>query len=561
MNTKFAVLAATLATLFGSLDANAAPTLPACTKSWQAPVNGNWNDGARWSGGTVPGKADVVCIEVVGTYVVTLAGAKVGVGALRVGGESGRQTLMLYGDCPGDAKLTVNGPAAIASNGRLTLSSSECRRDAVLEVTSPSRLTNAGSIVVRVGGGGQRFMRADLTNTGSIALDASTIFDGAGAEWLNFGSLSIASRVQLLLPHGQRFTNGKLGSVAGQSSSTVAVYSGTFGHRDGTFSGSLTIELVDSNLNLTGTSPASYRWLGSGNLTGNVASGQSIDVVGTCSTSARLSSAAGFTNNGTFTLTSENPNPASGACLTNADVTIETPMLVNNHVLREKVAVGGNRTIVGTLVNSGEVEANNAEFFQVNGNYTQSSTGTLVSKARLPFSWGTIHVSGDATLDGTINFDRQTPDLPVYVGHPIVYAAHVGGAWSRVIGAFISSNGPAEVTYFRPNYENHESVSQGYAQLVVDTATFWATPGFGPPGAGFRVSGNGWPHESPVDVMMPDASGTPTLVGTVTTDADGGFNTASAVLTVPAWAPMGATTMTATSGLVGISLSSNFIVQ
>ena len=54
---------------------------PPCTVRWVNPAGGAWGDSASWSGGTVPGPLDDVCIDTPGTYRVTLVTSPVGADA------------------------------------------------------------------------------------------------------------------------------------------------------------------------------------------------------------------------------------------------------------------------------------------------------------------------------------------------------------------------------------------------------------------------------------------------------------------------------------------------
>src|SRR4051794_29481995 len=109
--------ASTLAVPTGGIGVQAAVAGTSCTKDWQSPLGGSWKTGANWSGGTIPGKYDVVCIDADSEgrpYDVTLKGAA-RVAELRVGGSTrSAPTLRLLASCAdGDAALTVDGPVAL----------------------------------------------------------------------------------------------------------------------------------------------------------------------------------------------------------------------------------------------------------------------------------------------------------------------------------------------------------------------------------------------------------------------------------------------------------------
>ena len=90
-----------------------------CTTSWAAPVSGSWNTAANWTNG-VPGADATACIQLAGTYTVTLASDQALAG-LVLGGASGTQTLAL------GQTLTSLGGGTVGPNGRLdVLNSANC---------------------------------------------------------------------------------------------------------------------------------------------------------------------------------------------------------------------------------------------------------------------------------------------------------------------------------------------------------------------------------------------------------------------------------------------------
>ncbi len=90
---------------------------------WLAAGNGQWQDSANWSGGTVPGADDVAVINVPGTYTVSMT-ADVSVLGLILGGDAGTQTLATAGNrlafasggLQGGAELEVGGIVQVAED-------------------------------------------------------------------------------------------------------------------------------------------------------------------------------------------------------------------------------------------------------------------------------------------------------------------------------------------------------------------------------------------------------------------------------------------------------------
>ncbi len=86
----------------------------AATVNWKAPVSGNWNDGSKWSAGSVPAVGDTVEINAAGTYSVTL-NTTVNLAGLTVAPASGRATLVVANP------LFLSGPSTVSSHGILQL--------------------------------------------------------------------------------------------------------------------------------------------------------------------------------------------------------------------------------------------------------------------------------------------------------------------------------------------------------------------------------------------------------------------------------------------------------
>ena len=83
--------------------------------AWTNLLGGNWSDSSNWNPNQVPGTSDDVVITNTGTITVTLD-VSATVNSLRLGGNSGQQTLAMAGN-----NLTVNNDSQVQSHGRLQL--------------------------------------------------------------------------------------------------------------------------------------------------------------------------------------------------------------------------------------------------------------------------------------------------------------------------------------------------------------------------------------------------------------------------------------------------------
>src|SRR5713226_3655153 len=80
----------------------------ACSDSWVNAGGGSWSTGSNWSTGSPPVPGDDVCIDLAGTYSVTLPATTATINSLTLGGTSGTQTLVLQADgCIGSTNLTL----------------------------------------------------------------------------------------------------------------------------------------------------------------------------------------------------------------------------------------------------------------------------------------------------------------------------------------------------------------------------------------------------------------------------------------------------------------------
>jgi hypothetical protein len=134
-----AALAAGLALLSRPSSAQAAE--PLCTDTWTGPAEGNWQTPADWSSGQVPTAADVACVAVGDTVVVTStsqAGLLEGEGALVISGAALELTDAL--ESSGIASLTLNSATLVDAETLDVSGSFVSNRAAIVQ--------GAGSLVV-----------------------------------------------------------------------------------------------------------------------------------------------------------------------------------------------------------------------------------------------------------------------------------------------------------------------------------------------------------------------------------------------------------------------------
>ncbi len=112
----------------------------------------------------------------------------------------------------------------------------------------------------------------------------------------------------------------------------------------------------DGALSYTGSGKSLIGLRGSDTLSGNLGGAQSLLLESTCSENATATAGASFTNAGTITLTN------GDSCANNATLAISAGTLTNSGKIATEPAIGGTRTLQGSITNKGTlaIKANTA---------------------------------------------------------------------------------------------------------------------------------------------------------------------------------------------------------
>lgn len=310
-----------------------------CTDSWAAGVNGVWATPGNWSTGTVPTSTDDVCLGDVagGSYTVTLDGAA-SVHSVTIGGTlNGTQALMLQGDAAGNALLSLGtGASTVNPNGAMTLFATSGASSAT--VAGSGTLVNQGSFSTVQGGGGTRYLRVPLTNSGTVTVSASDTRQDAATLTTNNGTFTVDPGNTLALTGGGSFANAS-GSLTVNGSFAEA--GGTFTQLGGTIAGANPPVLTDVAMT---DSAGSGRFVlrHQNSLSGTIPPGQTITVLGDAAGNGTLNLLGGtLTNAGMLRF------DAAGG---NASTTILNGTLDNGATV-QMVQGGGVRSIEAAVVN------------------------------------------------------------------------------------------------------------------------------------------------------------------------------------------------------------------
>ena len=143
-----------------------------CTDSWENAAGGSWMVGSNWSSGSVPSSGDDVCIEVAGSYTVTLA-SSVSVRSLMVGNgsNSGTQSLLVTSAGGASPSLSLAGDSSIGVSGQLELDSPVSEPSVQLVAVSTATVTDDGDLLVAGDGGPADYLRAVKGKVAGLAFE------------------------------------------------------------------------------------------------------------------------------------------------------------------------------------------------------------------------------------------------------------------------------------------------------------------------------------------------------------------------------------------------------
>ena len=275
-----------------------------------------------------------------------------------------------------------------------------------------STLVNTGTYTVtsRVTGNGG--IQGGLTNTGTVQIDGVTSHRGSTgptAVLLNQGDINLAN--------GAAFTS--TGQSCGDTSVQVindtggeinATGSGTlnftyYAQGAGTTSGPNPVTMSCGNLNYTGGGASRVHVVGGGNISGNIAAGQTMALEAT-----NVSAAVSFTNAGTITFPAGGSAQVvlpAGQTLTNTG-TMSVGALSNSFTRELVNGPGGTLTLAddatlrtfGTgLTNQGTIAIGASALLQVDAAYAQSA-GTATLNGTSSGTPATLLAGFGATLTG-----------------------------------------------------------------------------------------------------------------------------------------------------------------
>ncbi len=345
-----------------------------------------YNQGAGTTTGTKPVivRDATVNYTGAGSSLVTVHGES----SAMSGNISAGQTLVL--ESTGGENVRESASASFANAGTITLTNGEGNSNNVALTLSAGTLSSSGSINVEKANGGGRAIQGSITNTGTIAINGATSYNGAKALLANQGALNIAGGAALVVSNEGAVANGAGGTLAATGSGVVAIEPGSaFTEGAGTTSGTKPVVVRDAALHYTGSGASSIAAVGeSVTVTGNIAAGQSLTIESTGGENSRVTASASFSNAGTITLTNA-PGNANNASLT---IGTEATLSNSGSLVVEK-GLGGGRTILGAITNTGTLAINSTTA------YAGGPKALLTNGGALSLAAGSsLTVSGEAAV-------------------------------------------------------------------------------------------------------------------------------------------------------------------
>ncbi len=384
----------------------------AATGSGELFVQGSgtsFTEGAGTTTGALPVIVDdsALTYEGSGASVIALRGTDTLAGSVSPG-----QSLQIQSTGGENATVTAHVSFSNAGTIVLTNANDSDQNSETLIVAKGETLTNSGTLSTEVGNGsgGGRSIQGNLKNTGTLAVNKKTEYNGEGATLTNQGTIAIASGASLNVSSGD-VVNASGGNIEGTGSGELTQRGGTFEEGAGKTTGTLPVVLDDLALKYTGDGASTIALHGASALTGPVGAGQTLLLQSTGSENATIT-AASFTNSGKLVLqnaadsdaNSVTLNLAAGSgTLTNANV--------KGAVLEAEHGNGGNRTIEGNVVDEGTLAAST----------TLKITGTFAMAGKKPIlkitiagasDFGALSVTGTATILNELELAQVKPFVP-----------------------------------------------------------------------------------------------------------------------------------------------------
>jgi hypothetical protein len=379
----------------------------AATGTGQLVIDGGntYNQGAGTTSGSAvllagPASGTGVALHYTGTGASTIV-AQGGTGTVD-GTVAAHQDLTVNGTCSNNADESLD--KTVKDAGTIDLTSSGCGNNSELADKSGKgkdklKVVKGGVLQTDAGVGGARTVHADvMLIKGSFNVNVTTAYMPAKKGFTNKGTVAVASSAVLTDAGKARSAfNNASGKITGAGELIIDTPD-TFKQGKATITG-VTVLVDGAKLSYTGNGAGTIEAEGTTSLlSGAPVAGQTLDVNGTCSLNAVLSSAGNVMVNGALELT-------SSGCGNNATVLLpagDVLTIGSAGSLKWPMGVGGTRTVTGSVVNNGTIGTSAVYGLTVSGNLTEGASGTYAPSTTTGGSSDSVTVGGTATLGGTL---------------------------------------------------------------------------------------------------------------------------------------------------------------
>jgi hypothetical protein len=383
-----------------------AQSASAVDTTWTFNGDGNWATPANWSAGEPNISTFTAIIDDGDSAVTVTLNASRTIGALILGADdavrientAAATTLTLANGFINDGSLLLSGTGG--GNAQLTITT--------------GTLTNGATGVLHfqnVGLGG-RLLNSDLINNGTVLVDRNTTFAKTSGSYTNNNQLSVGTGITLNVNSGAAVLNQNAGTFDLNGSLILAagaainmnggtldiaanstISGGTFNYTGGIINGTATLTNSTLMVGPDAGSATSFVIGSSSALASDIGAGHTV-TVRTGNTSTTLTSAVGFTNDGTIGLTG---NGSGVARLTLASGTLNNSSTGLIHIQSGP----GSRAFSGDLINNGEVRASlSATFDKAGGSYANNGKFVVEGGALAITNGGTLTNFSGTTLTG-----------------------------------------------------------------------------------------------------------------------------------------------------------------
>jgi hypothetical protein len=378
-----------------------------CTDSWKVATSGLWSTASNWSTGAAPTSTSAACINLAGTYTVSLIGTG-SVGTLTLGGASGTQTLLVQGTPGTNSILTISTATGsdIASSGVFQLDTQSGGGYGALEGGSGVTLTNDGTFETTSEGTNVDYIEAGLTNDpgATVSIAGANTHQDETTTTTNNGTFTVTGSGLLALSSASTLTDSG-GTLT--DSGSLTLNNSKFIQSGGAETGN-TVALSNASTLTDSVGVGKFSMEGNDALSGTIPAGQNLTVIGAPGTNSVATLSGNVSNNGTLALDSQ--SGGGYADVYNGGVTGVT--LTNNGTFKT-LADGTNVTYIeANLTNSSTgtvtIDSSNSKQDQGttttnSGSFTVASGGVLALTSASVFTdtSGTVSDVGTFTLNNS----------------------------------------------------------------------------------------------------------------------------------------------------------------